>query len=135
MDHTPLIVVVIIGVIIIIAIFIVATTSITSIPTTFFVTVSPTSSNLGYIVNNQIRPQLNLKRFSNYVFVVDEGTRNEPFYLTTSNTGGQGAPGNFLNIVPVTNGKISFKPTQTTPSTFFYMSSNTPNYGGTITVS
>lgn len=47
-----------------------------------------------YYIDGKITPTLNLKRGKRYRFFVD--AENHPIYLTTSDTGGIGLPGNIL---------------------------------------
>lgn len=59
---------------------------------------------------------------------------DEPFFFTSSPSGGEGRSGEIFNVKPTVNGLLKITPDSSTPSMFFYNSSNHKYVGGIVRV-
>lgn len=91
-------------------------------------------SPFGFAINGSEGMKLSLIRGQTYTFNVN--APGHGFYFTTSDTGGQGAPGSLLasNQQPVDQGQLVFTVRPDLPNNFFYQCDIHPKMGGPVEI-
>lgn len=83
-------------------------------------------------INGWERPRLILTRGKKYQFNVV--TCGEPFFLTSDQTGGNGAVGGVSSVPPSDFYVYTYTINPTTPMKFYYQSPNTADIGGQVII-
>ena len=78
-------------------------------------------AGVGYMIDGQMGAELVLERGTTYIFSIE--TPHHPFYFSTDEKGGLGAPGRIEEGVVndlIDVGTMTFTPGDSLPDTFFY---------------
>jgi plastocyanin len=96
--------------------------------------ISARMSPQDYVVNGVPRPELTLTRGTTYTFSVNAS--GHPFIITTSSTGGPGAPEDVAGVTGegAAVGTVTFTPDMSTPDTVYYQCAVHTGMGNAIHV-